>query len=38
MAYISYNILAESHICSRLQEELKAVMVAYPQRIHTIVG
>lgn len=32
------DILAKSHLCSRLQEELKPVMATYPQRVHSIVG
>lgn len=36
IAYISYYILAKSHICSRLQEELNPVMATYPQRIPSL--
>ena len=36
MAYVSYYVLTKPHIHSRLQEELKTVMSAYPQQVPSL--
>ena len=38
LAYISYYILARPDIRLKLQEELKTVMLAWPERVPTLNG